>query len=146
MNIHGGTVRSENDFGVQINGAGTLKIAGGSVVSDSGTAVALQNDKMEKSAEISGGSITGGTGGIFNWTTDSKNVTISGGVITLSADSPSPGKKFAVNAAWITGGTLRAKNEDCIVGDNVGGAELRPIEGTDAEGYYVLMAGDPGTP
>ena len=146
VNIHGGTVRSENDFGVQINGAGTLKIAGGSVVSDSGTAVALQNDKMEKSAEISGGSITGGTGGIFNWTTDSKNVTISGGVITLSADSPSPGKKFAVNAAWITGGTLRAKNEDCIVGDNVGGAELRPIEGTDAEGYYVLMAGDPGTP
>ena len=120
VNIHGGTVRSENDFGVQINGAGTL--------------------------QITGGSVTGWTGGIFNRTKDSKNVTISGGVITLSADSPSPGKKFAVNAAWITGGTLRAKNEDCIVGDNVEGAELRPIEGTDAEGYYVLMAGDPGTP
>lgn len=146
VNIRGGTVRSENDFGVQINGAGTLKIAGGSVVSDSGTAVALQNDKMEKSAEISGGSITGGTGGIFNWTTDSKNVTISGGVITLSADSPSPGKEFAVNAVWITGGTLRAKNEDCIVGGNVEGAELHPMEGMDNEGYYVLMAGDPGTP
>ena len=146
VNIHGGTVRSENDFGVQINGAGTLKIAGGSVVSDSGTAVALQNDKMEKSAEISGGSVTGWTGGIFNRTKDSKNVTISGGVITLSADSPSPGKEFAVNAVWITGGTLRAKNEDCIVGGNVEGAELHPMEGMDNEGYYVLMAGDPGTP
>lgn len=120
VNIHGGTVRSENDFGVQINGAGTL--------------------------QITGGSITGWTGGIFNRTKDSKNVTISGGVITLSADSPSPGKEFAVNAAWITGGTLRAKNEDCIVGDNVEGAELYPVEGTDNEGYYVLMAGDPGTP
>lgn len=146
VNIHGGTVRSENDFGVQIYGAGTLQITGGSVVSGSGTAVVLREDSPENSAEISGGSITGGTGGIFNWTTDSKNVTISGGVITLSADSPSLGKKFAVNAAWITGGTLRAKNEDCIVGGNVEGAELRPIEGTDAEGYYVLMAGDPGTP
>ena len=146
VNIHGGTVRSENDFGVQINGAGTLKITGGSVVSGSGTAVVLQNDKMEKSAEISGGSITGWTGGIFNWTKEFKNAMISGGVITLSADSPSPGKEFAVNAVWITGGTLRAKNEDCIVDGNVGGAELRPMEGTDAEGYYVLTAGDPGTP
>lgn len=146
VNIHGGTVRSENDFGVQINGAGTLKIAGGSVVSDSGTAVALQNDKMEKSAEISGGSVTGWTGGIFNRTKDFKNAMISGGVITLSADSPSPGKEFAVNAAWITGGTLRAKSEDCIVGGNVEGAELHPMEGMDNEGYYVLMAGDPGTP
>lgn len=146
VNIHGGTVRSENDFGVQINGAGTLKIAGGSVVSDSGTAVALQNDKMEKSAEISGGSVTGWTGGIFNRTKDFKNAMISGGVITLSADSPSPGKEFAVNAVWITGGTLRAKSEDCIVGGNVEGAELHPMEGMDNEGYYVLMAGDPGTP
>lgn len=146
VNIRGGTVRSENDFGVQIYGAGTLQITGGSVVSDSGTAVALQNDKMEKSAEISGGSVTGWTGGIFNRTKDSKNVTISGGVITLSADSPSPGKEFAVNAVWITGGTLRAKNEDCIVGGNVEGAELHPMEGMDNEGYYVLMAGDPGTP
>ena len=146
VNIHGGTVRSENDFGVQINGAGTLQITGGSVVSDSGTAVALQNDKMEKSAEISGGSVTGWTGGIFNRTKDFKNAMISGGVITLSADSPSPGKEFAVNAAWITGGTLRAKSEDCIVGGNVEGAELHPMEGMDNEGYYVLMAGDPGTP
>ena len=146
VNIHGGTVRSENDFGVQINGAGTLQITGGSVVSGSGTAVVLREDSPENSAEISGGNITGWTGGIFNRTKDFKNAMISGGVITLSADSPSPGKKFAVNAAWITGGTLRAKNEDCIVGDNVEGAELRPIEGTDAEGYYVLMAGDPGTP
>lgn len=146
VNIHGGTVRSENDFGVQINGAGTLQITGGSVVSGSGTAVALQNDKMEKSAEISGGSVTGWTGGIFNRTKDFKNAMISGGVITLSADSPSPGKEFAVNAAWITGGTLRAKSEDCIVGGNVEGAELHPMEGMDNEGYYVLMAGDPGTP
>lgn len=145
VNIHGGTVRSENDFGVQINGAGTLKIAGGSVVSDSGTAVALQNDKMEKSAEISGGSVTGWTGGIFNRTKDSKNVTISGGVITLSAAKPGQGQ-YAVNNCTIRGGTLRAKNEDCIVGDNVEGAELHPMEGMDNEGYYVLMAGDPGTP
>lgn len=146
VNIHGGTVRSENDFGVQINGAGTLQITGGSVVSGSGTAVVLREDSPENSAEISGGSVTGWTGGIFNRTKDSKNVTISGGVITLSADSPSPGKEFAVNAVWITGGTLRAKNEDCIVGDNVEGAELHPMEGMDNEGYYVLMAGDPGTP
>lgn len=167
VNIHGGTVRSENDFGVQINGAGTLKITGGSVVSGSGTAVALRNDNMEKSAEITGGSvlsergtavlvsggalrvtggsITGWTGGIFNQTKDSKNVTISGGVITLSAAKPGQGQ-YAVNNCTIRGGTLRAKNEDCIVGDNVGGAELRPIEGTDAEGYYVRTAGDPGTP
>ena len=145
VNIHGGTVRSENDFGVQINGAGTLKIAGGSVVSGSGTAVALQNDKMEKSAEISGGSITGWTGGIFNQTKDSKNVTISGGVITLSAAKPGQGQ-YAVNNCTIRGGTLRAKNEDCIVGDNVEGAELYPVEGRDDEGYYVRTAGDPGMP
>ena len=145
VNIHGGTVRSENDFGVQINGAGTLKITGGSVVSGSGTAVALQNDKMEKSAEISGGSITGWTGGIFNQTKESKNVTISGGVITLSAAKPGQGQ-YAVNNCTIRGGTLRAKNEDCIVGDNVEGAELYPVEGRDDEGYYVRTAGDPGTP
>lgn len=170
VNIHGGTVRSENDFGVQINGAGTLKIAGGSVVSGSGTAVALRNDNMdnmEKSAEITGGSvlsergtavlvsggalrvtggsITGWTGGIFNQTKDSKNVTIFGGVITLSAAKPGQGQ-YAVNNCTIRGGTLRAKNEDCIVGDNVGGAELYPVEGRDDEGYYVRTAGDPGTP
>ena len=145
VNIHGGTVRSENDFGVQINGAGTLQIKGGSVVSGSGTAVVLQNDKMEKSAEISGGSVTGRTGGIFNRTKDSKNVTISGGVITLSAAEPGQGQ-YAVYNCTICGGTLRAKNEKCIVGGNVGGAELRPIEGMDAEDYYVLTAGDPGTP
>lgn len=165
VNIHGGTVRSENDFGVQINGAGTLKIAGGSVVSGSGTAVALQNDKMEKSAEISGGSvlsergtavlvsggalrvtggsITGWTGGIFNQTKDSKNVTISGGVITLSADSPSPGKEFAVNAAEITVGTLRAKDKNCIAGRGVS-AELPP-PGAE-KGYYVCTVGGSGTP
>ncbi|WP_295865266.1 FecR domain-containing protein [uncultured Oscillibacter sp.] len=165
VNIHGGTVRSENDFGVQINGAGTLKIAGGSVVSGSGTAVALQNDKMEKSAEISGGSvlsergtavlvsggalrvtggsITGWTGGIFNQTKDSKNVTISGGVITLSADSPSPGKEFAVNAAEITGGTLRAKDQSCIAGRGVS-AELPP-PGAEKD-YYVCTVGGSGTP
>ena len=146
VNIHGGTVRSENDFGVQINGAGTLQITGGSVVSGSGTAVVLREDSPENSAEISGGNITGWTGGIFNRTKDFKNAMISGGVITLSADSPSPGKEFAVNAVWITGGTLRAKSEDCIVGGNVEGAELHPMEGMDNEGYYVLMAGDPGTP
>ena len=145
VNIHGGTVRSENDFGVQINGAGTLKITGGSVVSGSGTAVALRNDNMEKSAEISGGSITGWTGGIFNQTKDSKNVTIFGGVITLSAAKPGQGQ-YAVNNCTIRGGTLRAKNEDCIVGDNVEGAELYPVEGRDDEGYYVRAAGDPGTP
>lgn len=146
VNIRGGTVRSENDFGVQIYGAGTLQITGGSVVSGSGTAVVLREDSPENSAEISGGNITGWTGGIFNRTKDFKNAMISGGVITLSADSPSPGKEFAVNAVWITGGTLRAKNEDCIVGGNVEGAELHPMEGMDNEGYYVLMAGDPGTP
>ena len=101
---------------------------------------------MEKSAAITGGSITGWTGGIADEAGDNQNVTVSGGVITLSADAPSPGKEFAVNAAWITGGTLRAKNENCIAGGNVEGAELYPIEGTDAEGYYVLTAGDPGTP
>lgn len=145
VNIHGGTVRSENDFGVQINGAGTLEITGGSVVSGSGTAVALRNDNMEKSAEISGGSITGWTGGIFNQTKDSKNVTIFGGVITLSAAKPGQGQ-YAVNNCTIRGGTLRAKNEDCIVGGNVEGAELYPVEGRDDEGYYVRTAGDPGTP
>ena len=120
VNIFGGTVRSENDFGVQINGAGTLKITGGSV--------------------------TGRTGGIFNRTKDSNNVTISGGVITLSADSPSPEKEeFAVNAAWITGGTLRAKDQSCIVGGNVEYAE-NPTEGMDAEDYYVLTVGGSGTP
>lgn len=168
VNIHGGTVRSENDFGVQINGAGTLKITGGSVVSGSGTAVALRNDNMdnmEKSAEITGGSvlsergtavlvsggalrvtggsITGWTGGIFNQTKDSK-VTISGGVITLSAAKPGQGQ-YAVNNCTIRGGTLRAKNRDCIVGDNVEYAE-NPMEGTDAEDYYVLTVGDPRTP
>lgn len=146
VDIRGGTVRSENDFGVQIYGAGTLQITGGSVVSGSGTAVVLREDSPENSAEISGGNITGRTGGIFNRTKDFKNAMISGGVITLSADSPSPGKEFAVNAVWITGGTLRAKSEDCIVGGNVEGAELHPMEGMDNEGYYVLMAGDPGTP
>ena len=146
VNIHGGTVGSENDFGVQINGAGTLQITGGSVVSGSGTAVVLQNDKMEKSAEISGGSVTGRTGGIFNRTKDSKNVTISGGVITLSAAEPGQGQ-YAVYNCTICGGTLRAKNEDCIVGGNVGGAERYPVEEPDDEGYYyVRTAGDPGTP
>lgn len=119
VNIHGGTVRSENDFGVQINGAGTL--------------------------EITGGNITGWTGGIFNQTKESKNVTISGGVITLSAAKPGQGQ-YAVNNCTIRGGTLRAKDQSCIVGDNVESAELRPIEGTDAEGYYVRTAGNPGTP
>lgn len=195
VNIHGGTVRSENDFGVQIYGAGTLKITGGSVVSgsgtavvlredssknsaeisggsvvseqgtavlvsggalhvtggsvvsDSGTAVALRNDNMdnmEKRAEISGGNITGWTGGIFNQTKDSENVTISGDVITLSAAEPGQGQ-YAVYNCTIRGGTLRAKNEKCIVGGNVESAELRPM-GKDNEGYYVFMAGDPGTP
>lgn len=170
VNIHGGTVRSENDFGVQIYGAGTLKITGGSVVSGSGTAVALRNDNMdnmEKSAEISGGSVvseqgtavlvsggtlkitggsvTGRTGGIFNQTENPKNVTIFGGVITLSADSPSPGKQFAVNAAEITEGTLRAKNQSCIAGDV--STELPPPSAEkDREGYYVCTVGGSGTP
>lgn len=198
VNIHGGTVRSENDFGVQIYGAGTLQITGGSVVSDSGTAVVLREDSsknraeisggsvvseqgtavlvsggalhvtggsvvsdsgtavvlqndnmdnMEKSAEISGGSVTGRTGGIFNWTKDSNNVTISGDVvITLSAAKPGQGQ-YAVNNCTIRGGTLRAKNRDCIVGGNVGDAELRPIEGPDDKGYYyVRTVGSSGTP
>ena len=170
VNIHGGTVRSENDFGVQIYGAGTLKITGGSVVSGSGTAVALRNDNLdnlEKSAEISGGSVvseqgtavlvsggtlkitggsvTGRTGGIFNQTENPKNVTIFGGVITLSADSPSPGKQFAVNAAEITEGTLRAKNQSCIAGDV--STELPPPSAEkDREGYYVCTVGGSGTP
>ncbi|WP_295858038.1 FecR domain-containing protein [uncultured Oscillibacter sp.] len=119
VNIHGGTVRSENDFGVQINGAGTL--------------------------QITGGSVTGWTGGIFNRTKDSKNVTISGGVITLSADSPSPGKEFAVNAAEITGGTLRAKDQSCIAGDV--STELPPPGAEkDRDGYYVCTVGGSGTP
>ena len=147
VNIHGGTVRSENDFGVQINGAGTLQITGGSVVSDSGTAVVLQNDNMKKRAEISGGNITGRTGGIFNWTKDSNNVTISGDVIiTLSAAEPGQGQ-YAVNNCTIRGGTLRAKDRACIVGGNVGDAELRPIEGPDDDGYYyVRTVGGSGTP
>lgn len=147
VNIHGGTVRSENDFGVQINGAGTLQITGGSVVSDSGTAVVLREDSPEKRAEISGGNITGWTGGIFNQTKDSENVTISGDVvITLSAAKPGQGQ-YAVNNCTIRGGTLRAKNRDCIVGGNVGDAELRPIEGPDDKGYYyVRTVGGSGTP
>ena len=168
VNIHGGTVRSENDFGVQINGAGTLKITGGLVVSGSGTAVVLREDSSKNSAEITGGSvlsergtavlvsggalrvtggnITGCTGGILNQTKDSKNVTISGGVITLSAANPGQGQ-YAVYNCTIYGGTLRAKNKDCIVGGNVGDAELPPIERTDDEGYYyVRTAGNPGTP
>lgn len=145
VNIHGGTVRSENDFGVQINGAGTLEITGGSVVSGSGTAVALRNDNKEKSAEITGGSITGCTGGIFNQTKNSENVTISDDVvITLSAANPGQGQ-YAVNNCTIRGGTLRAKNKDYIVGGNVESAELHPM-GKDNEGYYVFMAGDPGMP
>lgn len=172
VNIHGGTVRSENDFGVQINDAGTLKIAGGSVVSGSGTAVVLREGSSKNSAEITGGSvlsergtavlvsggalrvtggsITGRTGGILNQTKDSKdskNVTISGDVvITLSAANPDRGQ-YAVYNCTIYGGTLRAKNKDCIVGGNVGGAERYPVEGPDDEGYYyVRTVGGSGTP
>lgn len=144
VNIHGGKVRSENDFGVQINGAGTLQITGGSVVSGSGTAVALQNDNMKKSAEITGGSITGRTGGILNQTKDSKNVTISGGVITLSAANPGQGQ-YAVNNCTIRGGTLRAKDQSCIAGGV--STELPPPGAEkDRDGYYVCTVGDSGTP
>lgn len=167
VNIHGGTVRSENDFGVQINGAGTLQITGGSVVSGSGTAVVLREDSSKNSAEISGGSVvsergtavlvsggalrvsggsvTGRTGGIANKTENSQNVTISGGVITLSADAPNSGE-FAVDAAEITDGTLRAKDKSCIAGRGMSTELPPPGAEKDRDGYYVCTVGGSGTP
>ncbi|MBQ7726315.1 MAG: hypothetical protein IJT66_04145 [Clostridia bacterium] len=135
IEISGGRLTAATDtIGFRQNGAGVLKITGGTITATESNAIVFGNTTSVAAVNISGGTIVSAGSGAFRVSADSKDT--QGNPITVKVDATISGGNFSANDEVLS---ILANSTDAKV-TVTGGTFV--LNGTQANAYLIKNEGN----